>query len=216
MIDLWDRLESFLRASHPALLATLNPPATDAEIARAEAALGVRLPADLAASLKVHNGQIQETGSGEGQPLVPAEYDRNGQYIASWGELAPLDLIVSSTQIGRETLAYGIGDGDGDDDMDADEAFEIRGPVRTDGKWNFVSFVDAGTGDTLAVDLAPAAGGADGQVVSVIHDAPTLIVLAASYREWFERLVERYEAGRYYFGDQDGAVTALDRWNPEL
>src|SRR5688500_20298705 len=100
MIDLWTRLESYLQANAPSVLATLLPPATDAQIARAEAALGVRLPPDLAASLKMHDGQVQETGRGEAIPLVPEECERNGESIHSWGVLAPLVMIIRSTALG--------------------------------------------------------------------------------------------------------------------
>jgi hypothetical protein len=34
-------------------------------------------------------------------------------------------------------------------------------------------------------------------VLSICHDPPGLAVLTPSYRAWFERLVERYESGRY-------------------
>ena len=215
MIDLWNRLESYLQANAPSVLATLLPPATDAQIARAETALGVRLPPDLAASLEIHNGQVQETGRGEAIPLVPQEFDRRGESIASWGELAPLELIIRSTEIGRQFLSAGAATA-ADFGGDEDDVFEFRGPVRHDGKWNFINFIDSGTGDVLAVDLAPGKGGAIGQVVSIANDPPALIVLAAGYREWFELLVDRYEAGRYFYGQQDGELTALDRWNPEL
>src|SRR5215207_6200573 len=104
MIDLWTRLESYLQANAPSILATLLPPATDAQIARAEAALGVKLPPDLAASLKTHDGQVQETGRGEAIPLVPEEFDRKGESIASWGDLAPLVLIIRSTELARQFL----------------------------------------------------------------------------------------------------------------
>jgi hypothetical protein len=35
-----------------------------------------------------------------------------------------------------------------------------------------------------------------GQVLSIVHDPPSLFVLAPSYRAWFETLVERYESGQ--------------------
>src|SRR3954468_21182442 len=106
MRDLWQRMEEYLRAHARAVLPPLRPPATDADIARAEQALGAPLPPELVESLKVHDGQRQETGHGPPAiPLVPAEHDRRSASIASWGELAPLDLIVTSTLQSRRGLA---------------------------------------------------------------------------------------------------------------
>jgi cell wall assembly regulator SMI1 len=45
----WDRIARWLHRHAPPLAATVNPPATEAALARAEAALGVSLPADLRA-----------------------------------------------------------------------------------------------------------------------------------------------------------------------
>jgi cell wall assembly regulator SMI1 len=202
MRDLWDRLEAHLRIEAPDVLPTLRPPTTDAAIAAAEAALGLRFPADLIASLRIHDGQVQETRSVDTIPLVPAEFDRNGNDIATWGELAPLEHIVESTNVTRQMLDVGSG------------MFETHGPVRPGGKPKVITIVDAGSGDVIALDLAPDAGGAVGQVVAISHDPPSIRVIAASYREWFELLVERYEAGRYFIGEQEGLRIALDRWDP--
>src|SRR4051812_46871387 len=95
MIDLWQRLREHLRVHAPMVLESLNPPATRREINAAEKALGLQLPADLGASLLVHNGQ------GADCPLIPQEHNRRGEMMATWGELLPLQTIISSSL--RET-----------------------------------------------------------------------------------------------------------------
>jgi cell wall assembly regulator SMI1 len=213
VIDLWSRLEAYLRANAPDVLATLHPPVTDAAIRAAEAALGCPLPAELSASLRVHDGQLQDTGTNGPHtvPLVPEEFDDAGDSLATWGELLPLELIVSSTQRERQITAQTVQLA-----REFGEAalYECRGPVRRQPVWDWIDFVDAGTGDRLALDLNPAPGGTHGQVVSIVHDPSMLIVLSRSYRQWFEDLVTNYETGRYFFGEQDGLLTALDRFNP--
>jgi cell wall assembly regulator SMI1 len=52
----WDRIEGWLGVHAPASLATLNPPADADRIAAAEAAMSVRFPPDLVASLRRHDG----------------------------------------------------------------------------------------------------------------------------------------------------------------
>jgi cell wall assembly regulator SMI1 len=93
---LWDRLEAYLREYAPPVLATLNPPATDAQIRAAEQRLERKLPADLIASLKVHDGQREERA-----PLIPAEHDKRRRRIATWGEPASLEVIVRATLVER-------------------------------------------------------------------------------------------------------------------
>ena len=201
--DLWKRLERHLAKHAPAVLPFLNPPATDAAIRAAEKKLGVRLPPDLADSLRVHDGQPEEAGKPPHPiPLVPAEHTASGVYRATWGCLASLSHLV------ERTLA--------DPGMIPDIAslandFEYEGPVRRDGVWSWLVFVDSGSGDTLTLDLDPAEGGQVGQVLSSIHDPSCLLVLAPGYREWFETLVTRYESGRYVVAeDDDGEFEAID------
>src|SRR5438874_11337379 len=104
MEDLWRRLEAHLARHAPILLATLNPPATAAAIRRAEAELGVPLPADLAASLRAHDGQVT------GVPLVPAVYGGRRlrrRQIATLAELAPLAHVVRRRSGDRECMHGG-------------------------------------------------------------------------------------------------------------
>lgn len=37
-----------------------------------------------------------------------------------------------------------------------------------------------------------------------------MIVLAPSYRDWFEELVDRYESRRYVIQDVEGMLSAID------
>lgn len=52
----WHRIDTWLAAHAPASLALLNPPASGDDVRRAEDAIGLRFPADLTASLAVHDG----------------------------------------------------------------------------------------------------------------------------------------------------------------
>ena len=55
--ECWSVIEDVLRIQAPGLFATLAPPASEAEIAELEQIIGLRLPNDLTASLRCHNGQ---------------------------------------------------------------------------------------------------------------------------------------------------------------
>lgn len=52
----WERIETWLQAHAPASAALLRPPASEADIAAAEVAMGVELPATLAAWYRLHDG----------------------------------------------------------------------------------------------------------------------------------------------------------------
>jgi cell wall assembly regulator SMI1 len=203
MLDRWQRLRDHVRREAPTLLASLNPPVSQRDIVAAEEALGADLPAELRESLLVHNGQRADA------PLIPQEHGRRGEMLATWGELLPLEMIVRSSVRERGFIA----------DMAGDPAmwpFEFHGPVRRDRAWKWIDVADPGTGHRIALDLNPAAGGAQGQVISILGRPEAIHVLAPSYRIWFERLVERYESGRYRFQAQEGRLTPVDVWNPDV
>jgi hypothetical protein len=52
----WDRIETWLAEHAPVTAAALAPPASDEDIAAAQRVVGVRLPAELVASLRRHDG----------------------------------------------------------------------------------------------------------------------------------------------------------------
>jgi cell wall assembly regulator SMI1 len=199
MIDLWDRLKAHFEEHAPAVLDTLNSAAAESKIRAAEKRLGISLPADFIASLKVHNGQIPNRIS-----LVPAEHNRLRRSVATWGYLSPLDQVVRDTLDERKGMASLSFDAD---------TFRYRGPVRHTGDWSWVVFVNSGSGNRLGLDLNPPPSGHVGQVLSIIHDPDSLYVLAPSYREWFQALVERYESGRYFFARsaEDDIYDPFDR-----
>jgi cell wall assembly regulator SMI1 len=51
-----------------------------------------------------------------------------------------------------------------------------------------------GGGDALCVDLAPAPGGAVGQVITMSHESGERRRVAGSFAELLRRLAEHYEA----------------------
>jgi cell wall assembly regulator SMI1 len=59
----WSRIERWLAQRAPASYASLRPPASPADIARAQTVLGRRLPAELVASLRRHNGVALDRSS---------------------------------------------------------------------------------------------------------------------------------------------------------
>jgi cell wall assembly regulator SMI1 len=75
MKAVWNRIHAWLDENAPAGYGDLRPGASADAIQAAETAMGLKLPADVKASYRVHDGQGNEPGliGGEGWCLLPLE-----------------------------------------------------------------------------------------------------------------------------------------------
>ena len=73
MKEKWQKLESWLAANAPKVLEPLNPPASEAEIAATEAAIGMSLPPSVRDSYEVHNGEKNVWGLFATWQFLPLE-----------------------------------------------------------------------------------------------------------------------------------------------
>lgn len=169
--DLWQRIERVLQTHAPVTAATLAAPATDQEIAALEAATGLKLPADLRASLKIHNGQNDPTRchafSGEG-------------------------ILLDTRQIADHWRTV--------TEIDASERFSAAPGQGPWWKTSCIPFTDA-EGNMLCVDMDPAFNDRIGEVVCHVHDSAIERGLGASFRGWLSSLADRLDAGRFRIDD---------------
>ncbi|WP_019631198.1 SMI1/KNR4 family protein [Actinomadura atramentaria] len=91
LVAAWGRIESWLRAHAPASGALLRPPAGEADIAAAEAAMGVELPATLAAWYRIHDGVDEDR--------APSGAARIAGILPSGKTMLPLDRVVGEYQM---------------------------------------------------------------------------------------------------------------------
>ncbi|MDK9582881.1 SMI1/KNR4 family protein [Lelliottia wanjuensis] len=162
----WEKLETFLHNTNPALLADLAPPATDAEIAVLEHGLGISLPPDFVFCLKIHNGQrVNSTG------------------LFDESEFLSTSRILQEWTIWKELLDAG--------DFDGVESTPQSGiqPVWWSPKW--IPFTYNGAGDHLCLDLDPAQNGSQGQIITLWHDDDARERQADSFTQWFTAFVEK-------------------------
>jgi cell wall assembly regulator SMI1 len=161
----WIRLESWLKTHKPALLADLNPPASDADIQELEQKLGVTLPTDFVDCLKVHDGQKGKA-----------------DWLFSGSE------FLSSRRILDEWVVWkGLLDGGDFDGVGAKPGAGIQ-PVWWSSKW--IPFTYNGAGDHLCLDLDPASGGQPGQIISLWHDDGVRQKKSDSFAQWFAEFVD--------------------------
>jgi cell wall assembly regulator SMI1/ankyrin repeat protein len=174
----WKRLEAALKAAAPEVKKSLNRPATQAQIEKLEARLGVKFPDEVRASYLRHDGQR------DGQDgLLPegfAELDEEFR-------LLPLAEILSEWEPWKELLDIG--------EFAGNTATPDDG-VRADW-WNpcWVPIASNGGGDSLCIDLAPDEGGTLGQVMLMSHEGGGRPRLARSFGHLLADLADHYEQG---------------------
>ncbi|WP_132833215.1 SMI1/KNR4 family protein [Pseudomonas sp. JUb52] len=168
MKQLWQQLENHLSTHNPELLADLNPPATDAQIRELENTLGMQLPADFVACLKIHDGQ-----------KGAADWLFNGR------EFMSSKKIMKRWAICKDLL----------DEGDFEEAEAKAHPYVKDVWWSvkWVPFTYNGSGDHLCVDMEPRSGGTQGQIIEVWHDYASRNVISDSFSQWFASYVHGLE-----------------------
>ncbi len=161
----WSRLDAWLQAMPNAVPEGFKDPACDDEIQILEGALGVKLPDDFIASLKIHNGQAGRcTGCFDGDYLLSVR-----GILKEWTSWR--DLVVEGSFEGITS------DPDGGV---KDDWFNLR----------WIPFAANGMGDCLCLDFDPAPGGTVGQVVRVLHDDERRECLAASFEQWLDGMAK--------------------------
>lgn len=180
------RIGVWLKANAPGWK-PLKKGATAAQIAAAEKKLGFKLPGELRDLYRVHNGS-------EGGQVFPCADDISFYFM-------PLNEAVSDW-----AMMKGLLDG-GDFTKEDDRRTKPAKGVRK--RWwdlGWVPFASNGGGDYFCVDLAPAAGGAPGQVIHFRHDAEKRTLLAPSLRAFLFDLANGLEDGKFSFHEEDGLV----------
>jgi cell wall assembly regulator SMI1 len=182
MNDLWARILTWFAAHVPPGFFSPNPGASESEIRDAEAALGLRLPADFVESYRLHNG------------------GREGAFFRNY-ELMPLKEITRTAAFKKQLLTLDWGD----------YIPQPEGPIKQV-FWNaqWVPFMDTGSGDNLCIDLDPAPGGAVGQVIEFGHELGPERLIAPSFCAWLSQFADDLEAGRYGFGEESLNIERIE------
>ena len=167
--ECWSVIDDVLRMQAPRLFATLAAPASEAEIADLEQIIGLRLPNDLMASLRCHNGQRDPSRLWS---------------LTDGGMLLSTSQIAESWQIGDSVHL---------------DLLSQRPPVpgyRPAPWWKatLIPFTDA-EGDMLCIDTDAALGSHSGQVIWHGHDDSLSAPIAESYALWLANVASRIRKG---------------------
>jgi cell wall assembly regulator SMI1 len=169
--DDWGRIERWLDANAPAIRTTLRDGASHEQVSGAGNTMDAALPSDVRESYGIHDGQYG------GPPL-----------FGEWSLLS-LDDMMKAWRVMKNLLDDGTFVADGGNPT---------GPIRENwwhGKW--IPFAGDGSGDFYCLDLAPSAGGDEGQIISFWHADARRELLAPSFAAWLHRFADDLENGLY-------------------
>jgi cell wall assembly regulator SMI1 len=186
--DVWDRFEAMLQVRAPALLASLRPPATEAQIALAESQLGVKLPAQVRRAYLRHNGSSHSDGTNDGWLFVCFNWWASLDEIVQYWQMK-VELTIDLRKEDDGTL-FPVRDAYWDD-------LKIA-PVWWSEKWIPIGL--SGTPSSTYIDLDPAPKGTLGQLLrDTGMGEPSW--LSSGLDHYLELLIERVESGRLIFRD---------------
>lgn len=176
----WARIERWFAAKLPDRVLLLRPPATEAEIAEAEARLGRPLPPDLRASYLVHDGQEDE---GYDVLWLPHAY-----------RLGSLAAVVAHHE-GERAFQGGVVEEERLDWLDRD------GCVRQV-FWHPDRIVFAGSPhwdyDQMILDFVPGPNGTEGQLIA--RSDLDLFRLCSGFGDFLRQYADGLGSGRIVAG----------------
>ena len=162
----WELLEAKLRAQATGKKFKALPGGTsDEDIAHVEATTKLKLPEDLLASYRLHDGSNKHLICEQGF-LLPLWGNQNFTVLGLW-------QVMSAVGLARD-----------------DKRSQPTGPIRTDW-WNmaWLPLTENGPrGDHVCLDLAPAPGGTVGQIILWKDKVGATSVLADSFGDWLADL----------------------------
>lgn len=180
----WNKFEAWLKNNWPDGFEDLNPPATEQEINQLQETLGVQLPVDFIACLRIHNGQ---------KGMAGGLFD-NSEFLST-------QSIIEQWQIWKDLLDSGTFD---------EFSSEPESGVKNDW-WNqkWIPITHNGGGDHFCIDLDPDAQGVSGQIITMWHDMANRDIQANSFKTWFNNYVSAVLDGRYVYSEDYGGLVDI-------
>jgi cell wall assembly regulator SMI1 len=179
----WARVTAWLAANAPASYATLNPPASHAELDACERGLQVALPAELRRLLMVNNGA--------------ADFDADGGYHREAAFLPGGHRLLSAAELAGESRSLV-------------EIADSLGEVMIGYWWHpqWVLFGRHIAADGMAIDQRPGPG--QGAVGEFMHEDSTEFTMGTSLGEYIAKIANSIENGTDFLylrpSIEDGAL----------
>ena len=177
----WDQITQWFEANQPTVIGHLNPPATEAQFAAAEAALGNTLPDEFRQLYDIANGSDID---------IPGVFE-NGHWFM------PLEHIVEHAGIMKQFVEsqpiedFAFWKSQVDEGM-----LMIRGAVKPHTFSPHWIPLTSSNGDVIRyIDLDPAPGGRVGQIIEVDTECASYALIAQSLSALLSRHAARLQSG---------------------
>lgn len=178
----YHRLERWLAAHRPHILANLQPPATDAELAVLQDRIGATLPEPLLRLYRWKNGQRELGRAGPFYGLAFLSVDDALDQWTAWKSVADDDPEYAAEPSGTSVVPGVVKE------------------LYVNSSW--IPFVHDWGGNHIGVDLDPGPSGRVGQVINFGRDEDAKFVLGATVGDFIERIVTELEAGNFVLDDE--------------
>ncbi len=207
MTAAWEAWLQTLEAKGVAAQALLRPGASEEQISELEQTVGARLPQEARELYLMADGQddiFKVETVAAGKVLAPLfggyEFNTLNDVAAQWAAWRDIREHYTPAEL----------------DENFNDSVEVRGhdPVRklyTHESW--IPFATDGGGNSLALDLDPAAGGTRGQIIVIGSDEDQRRVLAPGLTAFLANLATMLEVGRLTIDpceDEDRPIAFFD------
>lgn len=170
----WATITAWLLVNAPLVLSQFRPAAGADDIANAERALKVNFPDDYKTFLSIHDGQNEFAAMVGGGALLPIE-----EVTSTWRRIQG-----EQTKLNPERVDQGIR------------------AVDCSSGWIPISRSARGR-DYLCIDLDPAQGGVQGQIIEYVVDSNERRLIAKSFADLLSLYFVQLQSGELTFDDED-------------
>jgi cell wall assembly regulator SMI1 len=184
MKTIWDRIHVWLKDNAPVVLASLRPGASEKAIRAAEREMGVRLPDDVRACYRIHDGADLHS------------------FLYGWEWLGLEGMLIVWRMFNQQFEA-------GEFDGLRTEAED--GGVRPE--WWYPAWIPITAdprGYYMCLDLAPEPGGDIGQILYWYPDTSDRTTASPGFTLWLEDFVYELEEGEWGYSEEWGGLASMD------
>lgn len=180
--NIWNDIKEWYTENASSLLENLKDGVSAQELSEVEERVGLALPDDYKASLRVHNGDV---------------------YIHDYNYLSldkVLDRWLRMTQKSEEGAFEGR------------EVFEAGGGIIQNTWWHrgWIPFAEDGGGNLICIDMAPDADGVVGQILNMERQSGPVVSEYTSFLEWLEHYKDDLYDGVYEVDEDGYLIEKLD------
>lgn len=179
---IWNDIERWYAENAPRLLENLRNGVSDQDISKFEARVGLKLPNDYKASLRLHNGDV---------------------YVHDYNYLS-LERVLNKWLMMTEQSEEGV--------FEEREVFDAGGGIIQNAWWHrdWIPFAEDGGGNLICIDMAPETDGVVGQILNMELQSGPFASEYTSFLKWLESYKDDLYGGVYEVDEDGYLIEKLD------